>query len=292
MVWVPGGSLEFGDNVYPEEHPIRKVPVAGFWMDRAEVTNDAFAEFVKATGYTTVAKREVNPTLRPELSPEMLRPGAVVFVMPYKLNGMRQWWRFTPGANWRHPGGPATGIDGHGSFPVVTVAFEDAQAYAKWKGRTLPGEAQWEWPARALKPQAAQGHDQPRQANTWQGLFAIANSGEDGFVGLALVGCYAPNALGLFDMIGNVWELTTDAWAPTHQAADQVLPALRAPTTTMHVIKGGSFLCAPDYCIRYRSGSRQPQEDDPGVNHVGFRTILLHSAAACRDSEFNSCHLP
>jgi formylglycine-generating enzyme required for sulfatase activity len=280
MVWVPPGRYAMGDTQYPEEQPLREVRVAGFWMDRTEVTNDQFAEFVRATGYLTVAERAVDPKTHPDLPPDMLKPGAVVFVMPKSIQGkgdVSQWWHYIPGANWRHPGGPQSNIEGHGGFPVVTVTIEDARAYAQWKGRTLPTEAQWEWAARAAKPQAAPDHEQPKDANTWQGIFPVVNSGEDGFVGLAPVGCYAPNALGLFDMIGNVWELTTDAYRPSHRmdaaAPDQVPAALRGAANGQRVIKGGSFLCSPDYCMRYRSGARQPQDDDLGASHLGFRTI-------------------
>jgi sulfatase modifying factor 1 len=280
MVWVPGGSFEFGDTENPEEQPIRKTTVAGMWMDRTEVTNDEFAEFVKATGYLTGAERPVDTTTHPGLPPAMQQPGAVVFVMPNDVSGhgdVTQWWRYVAGANWRHPGGPATSIEGRGAFPVVTVTYEDAQAYARWKGHSLPTEAQWEWAARAGQPKAAQDHAQPKKANTWQGLFPVVNSGEDGFVGLAPVGCYAPNALGLFDMIGNAWELTSDAYLPFHpDPAELRTPTQRAaPALGQRVIKGGSFLCAPNYCMRYRSGSRQPQEDDLGSSHLGFRTLLI-----------------
>jgi formylglycine-generating enzyme required for sulfatase activity len=280
MVWVPGGSFEFGDTENPEEQPIRKTTVAGLWMDRTEVTNDEFAEFVKATGYLTGAERPVDTRTHPGLPPAMQQPGAVVFVMPNDVNGhgdVTQWWRYIAGANWRHPGGPATSIEGRGAFPVVTVTYEDAQAYARWKGHSLPTEAQWEWAARAGQPKAAQDHAQPKQANTWQGLFPVVNSGEDGFVGLAPVGCYAPNALGLFDMIGNAWELTADAYAPFHPdpTAVKTPTKMAASAPGQRVIKGGSFLCAPNYCMRYRSGSRQPQEDDLGTSHLGFRTLLI-----------------
>ena len=286
MVWVAGGSFEFGDTTYPEEKPVRTVTVKGFWMDRTEVTNDAFAQFVTATGYVTVAERAVDPALHPGLPPDMQKPGAVVFVMPNDMNGkgqVMQWWRYIPGANWRNPGGPGTRIDGHRSFPVVTVTLEDAQAFAHWKGHTLPTEAQWEWAARAGQTRAAQDHDQPKQANTWQGLFPVVNSADDGFVGLAPVGCYPPNANGLFDMIGNVWELTTDMYQPHHRdpnanTPDQASSNLRSGQPAQRVIKGGSFLCAPNYCMRYRSGARQPQDEDLGASHLGFRTILIAPA--------------
>ena len=287
MVWVPGGTLALGDTVYPEEMPVRPLPVAGFWMDRTEVTNDQFAAFVQATGYRTVAERAVDARQHPELPPEMRWPGAVVFISPTSLSGQgrpTQWWRYVAGADWRHPGGPDTRIEGRGAFAVVNVTIEDAQAYARWKGTVIPSEAQWEWAARAAQAQALPTHDQPTQANTWQGLFPVANSAADGFVGLAPVGCFAPNALGLFDMIGNAWELTRDAYTPSHavlapeDGADpgpgSVRPAGGA-AIGQHVIKGGSFLCAPNYCMRYRAGARQAQDDDLAVSHLGFRTALV-----------------
>ena len=279
MVWVPGGIFEMGDSENPEELPLRTTTVAGLWMDRTEVTNDSFAEFVKATGYITGAERAVDLKAHPGLSSDLQQAGAVVFVMPNDLNAggqVTQWWRYTPGANWRHPGGPETSIANRGSFPVVALTFEDAQAYAHWKGHRLPTEAQWEWAARAGQKLAGQDHAQPQQANTWQGLFPVVNSGDDGFVGLAPVGCYAPNALGLFDMIGNVWELTADRYTANHAEAattEQIHP--KASPLAQRVIKGGSFLCAPNYCMRYRSGARQAQEDDLGTSHLGFRTVLL-----------------
>ena len=282
MVWVPGGTFEMGDNENPEERPLRTTTVTGLWMDRTEVTNDSFAEFVKATGYITGAERPVDQKAHPGLPPDMQQAGAVVFFMPNDLKAggsLTQWWRYTPGANWRHPGGPETSIENRGNFPVVTLTFEDAQAYAQWKGHRLPTEAQWEWAARAGQKLAGQDHAQPQQANTWQGLFPVVNSGDDGFVGLAPVGCYAPNALGLFDMIGNVWELTDDRYTANHAEPSSAESSHRdashrSPTPAQRVIKGGSFLCAPNYCMRYRSGARQPQEDDLGASHLGFRTVL------------------
>ena len=285
MVWVPGGSFVFGDTQYPEEQPLVPTKVAGFWMDRTEVTNAEFAAFVKASNYVTVAERAVDLNLHPDLPPAMQQPGAVVFIVPKNLDTsgeIKQWWRYIPGANWRHPGGPETSIEGRGAFPVVAVAYEDARAYAKWKGRDLPAEAQWEWASRGGSTTPAPEHEQPHDANTWQGLFPMVNSGSDGFVGLAPVGCYPANPLGLFDMIGNVWELTTDAWhashIPTLTPPDQVPGAMLGGSAAQHVIKGGSFLCAPNYCMRYRSGARQPQDDDLGASHLGFRTILLAPA--------------
>ena len=283
MVWVPAGRYTPGDTTYPEEVSNGKVSVKGFWMDRTEVTNDAFAAFIKATGYVTVAERPVNQKLHPGLPPDMQQPGAVVFVIPEKVDGkenLSQWWQYSPGVNWRHPGGPATSIEGHGTFPVVAITPEDALAYAKWRGHTMPSESEWEWAAREAQDKPSDEHAQPAQANTWQGLFPIINSAEDGFVGLATDCCYPSNEMRLCDMIGNVWELTTDAWSDTRPDAsavhpDQLPPNLRAAASDRVVIKGGSFLCAPDYCMRYRAGSRQPQEVDLGASHLGFRTILV-----------------
>lgn len=272
MAWVPAGRFTLGDSVYPEEGPPRAVQVEGFWMDRTEVTNDEFAEFVRATGYVTVAERPVNAATHPALPAALRQPGAVVFVMPNDVRGrgdVTQWWRYAIGASWRQPGGPGTDINGRGAFPVVAVTLEDARAYARWKGRSLPSEAQWEWAARAARADAPSSRQPPLDANTWQGLFPVINSADDGFVGVAPVACYPPNALGLHDMIGNVWELTTDLWN-VHDGA----PAQPA----RHVIKGGSWLCAASYCMRYRAGARQPQEADLGTAHVGFRTILVAPA--------------
>ena len=284
MVWVPGGMLQLGDTVYPEELPVRSVAVQGFWMDRTEVTNAQFAAFVQATGYVTVAEQAVDAKVHPELAPDLRLPGAVVFVSPTDLNGggnPAQWWRYLPGANWRHPGGQQTSIEGRGAFPVVNLSYRDASAYARWAGRTLPSEAQWEWAARAAAAPTQTEHAQPAQANTWQGLFPVSNSAQDGFVGLAPVGCYAPNALGLFDMLGNVWEITRDLYledhtrlAPEMETADYAGLRPAGGPVARHVIKGGSFLCAPNYCMRYRAGARQAQEDDLAVSHLGFRTIL------------------
>lgn len=249
MVLVPARTFEMGDTVYAEEGPTRSVSVGDFWMDRTEVTNAEFAQFVNATNYVTTAERAG-------------RKGAAVFVMPTgnaNLSSITSWWSYVEGANWRHPGGPETTIDGREAYPVVAVSYEDALAYARWKGRTLPTEEQWERAARGAST-LPPAHEQPGDANTWQGIFPVINTAEDGHAGVSPVGCFKPNELGLHDMIGNVWELT----ATTH--------AGHAPKA--QVIKGGSFLCAPNYCMRYRPGARQPQESNLGTSHVGFRTIL------------------
>lgn len=299
MVRVSGGSFVLGDTVYPEEGPLTITSVPDFWMDRTEVTNAQFAAFVQATGYVTTAERPVDLHRHPGLPAALQQPGALVFVMPTDLQrggDITQWWQYRAGANWRHPGGPNTSIEGMDAFPVVAVTLEDAQAYARWLGRSLPSEAQWEWAARGGAVAGPGDTTQPMQANTWQGLFPVNNRADDGFAGIAPVGCFAPNGYGLFDMIGNVWELTRDVYQPFHEAGhrasegahndprnntppDQPPPASRLPanapgTTTQHVIKGGSYLCAPSYCMRYRAGARQGQEDDLATNHVGFRTVL------------------
>ncbi|OYT93828.1 MAG: cysteine-type sulfatase aerobic maturase [Burkholderiales bacterium PBB3] len=320
MVWVPAGTVAMGDTVYQEEQPIQTSQLKGFWMDRTEVTNAQFAAFVAATGYVTVAERPVDTQAHPGLPPELQQPGAVVFVPPTELrNGgdVRQWWQYRAGANWRHPGGPDTSTAGKDAFPVVAVTIDDAQAYARWKGHALPTEAEWEWAAQGGAPATSGKTDQPAQANTWQGIFPIQNAATDGFVGVAPVACYAPNGYGLFDMIGNVWELTRDRYRPFHDARDnrppdqepqgswtvgrsaqvkgggrrpedteQNAPPSSIPTQELqrqqqpkqHVIKGGSYLCAPNYCMRYRAGARQGQDDDLATSHLGFRTILRDTA--------------
>ena len=295
MVWVPGGSFAFGDTVYREETPVRQATVQGFWMDRTEVTNGDFARFVQATGHVTTAERPVDPRLHPGLPPAMQQPGAVVFVNPTELrNGgdPRQWWQYLPGANWRHPSGPGSSIAGRDAFPVVAVTLADAQAYAHWAGRGLPTEREWEWAAGGGQPSTLPATQptnpgaapvQPTQANTWQGFFPLSNQASDGFTGLAPVGCFAANGFGLHDMIGNVWELTTDVYTEDHSGPDTLAPdqppIAALPVGTQgaagrHVIKGGSYLCAPNYCMRYRPGARQAQEDDLAAGHLGFRTVL------------------
>ncbi len=275
MVFVPGGAFVMGsDSEQPEERYTHLVRVDGFWIDTHEVTNAEFATFVEATGYITQAERKDNP-------------GAAVFVAPTELtrgNDITQWWEFRDDANWRAPAGGDSSIIGKENHPVVDVTYEDALAYAKWRGHDLPTEAEWEFASRGGQRYAAgasDAYDRGRPtANTWQGVFPVLNTGEDGYPGTAPVGCFTPNAYGLYDMIGNVWEWTSDwyrrgharqpAVNPTGPAAPVVFDLGRSPSK---VIKGGSFLCASNYCARYRTSSRQPQEVDLGTTHVGFRTI-------------------
>jgi len=260
MVWVPGGKFVMGANPqYPEEGPPRLVEVKGFWMDAHEVTNAQFAAFVKATGYRTMAERQ--PPRMAGAPPEMMQPGSAVFTVPGPENPT--WWRWVVGADWRHPSGPTTGIDGQDAMPVVQIAYQDAQAYARWAGKQLPSEEQWEFAARGGAPEAPEhvGSDGKPQANYYQGAFPVRDLGTDGFLGRAPVGCFKPNGYGLYDMIGNVWEWTT--------AAGERADAGEA----VNVIKGGSFLCAANYCARYRPAARQFQERGLGTDHIGFRLI-------------------
>lgn len=260
MVWVPAGRFVMGeDPAYLEEGPPRAVSVDGFWMDTHEVTNAQFAAFVAATGYLTMAERA--PPAIPGAPAEMLQPGSAVFQAPSPQDPA--WWRWVVGAQWRYPSGAQAGIIGQDRHPVVQIAYEDAAAYAAWAGKQLPDEAQWEYAARAgaaALPEPVDADGRP-QANYYQGVFPVRNLGLDGFIGRAPVGCFAPNEFGLYDMIGNVWEWTSSPGA----RADAAEP--------VGVIKGGSFLCAANYCARYRPAARQFQERGLGTDHIGFRLI-------------------
>ena len=260
MVWVPGGRFVMGDDPrYPEEGPPRTVTVKGFWIDAHEVTNAQFAAFVKATGYRTMAERA--PPRVPGAPPEMLEPGSAVFNIPSQADP--RWWRWVAGAQWRHPSGPQESIIGHDREPVVQIAWQDAQAYARWAGKQLPTEAQWEYAARAgdaALPEPVDAKGLP-QANYYQGIFPIRDLGTDGYTGRAPVGCFKPNGLGVYDMIGNVWEWTSSSGS----RADAGEP--------VNIIKGGSYLCAANYCARYRPAARQFQERGLGTDHIGFRLV-------------------
>jgi formylglycine-generating enzyme len=274
---VPGGHFQFGSTRgYPDERPASRQPVEvkGFWIDATEVTHAQFADFVKSTGYVTEAERQGGAVVFQQPSPEELA------ARPYA------WWRFVKGADWRHPGGPGSGTEGLDHVPVAFVTKADALAYAKWLGRDLPSEQEWEYAAKAGRegPEldtAPRAEGRPT-ANYWQGVFPAVNAREDGHAGLAPVGCYAANALGLHDMIGNVWEWTQDAYTGPRQphmngntaaVAAQQAPRPRQPDQPT-VIKGGSFLCSPDFCVRYRASARESQEADLATAHIGFRTVL------------------
>lgn len=265
MVWVEGGTGTLGSRGhYPEEQPPVSVTVDGFWIDRYEVTNARFVEFVRATGYETSAERASETGL----------PVAGSAVFSTSNGG----WSFVAGADWRHPEGSGSSIDGREDHPVVQVSLEDAKAFADWAGRQLPTEAQWEFAARAGL--AGRGGHAPLSANTWQGVFPLNDEGRDGHVGRAPVGSFAADALGLHDMIGNVWEWTVSPYYPTHEPSEQMRARKegfdpRQPGVAVAVVKGGSFLCSPDYCRRYRPAARYPQEPSLGTNHIGFRTICV-----------------
>lgn len=260
-VAIAGGRLDRGPNRFePEERVGGTGDVAPFNIDTHEVTNAQYAAFVAATNYVSVAERA---------GPDGAPMGAAVF------DRAQSRWRIDPTANWRHPDGERSAIEGRDAYPVVAVAYEDARAYARWVGRRLPTENEWEFAARGSAPASADRRAEafeasgPPRANTWQGVFPFRDTGEDGFTGLAPVGCFAANANGLYDMTGNVWEWTSDRFVgepPNDVARANAQPGMR-------VIKGGSQLCADNFCSRFRSGSRQPGDEGLGMSHVGFRTV-------------------
>lgn len=291
-VHVRAGSFVMGqEDVYAGEGPMRQVAVDGFWIDRTEVTNADFARFVRATDYVTVAERPVDPEQFPlpadQIPPDLLKPGSAVFTAPDRpSNNYADWWEYRPGANWRKPLGPH-GPDALPDRPVVHLAYADMEAYAHWRGGRLPSEAEWEYAARAgLDNYTAQ----PSEANSWQGVFPVKDFATDGFAGIAPVGCYAPNNWGLHDMIGNVWEVTSDYYAPGHDP-DRPARNPRGPSEgeafdpanpgqPSRVMKGGSYLCAPNYCQRYRPAARTGRDAGMGASNVGFRLVYETEKAA------------
>lgn len=272
QVLVPAGWVRLGtEDGYPDERPAAApVQVKAFWMDRTEVTNAQFAAFVQATGHVTDAEKQGGGAVFEVPTPDALRERPLA------------WWRFVPGANWRHPKGPGSELRGHWAEPVVLVTQADALAYARWLGRDLPTEAEWEHAAKAGRSDrrldAAPTDPRGRPtANYWQGSFPLNDLAQDGFAGLAPVGCYAANRWGLHDLIGNAWEWTRDAHTGPHQGHANGDPSLLRTSLpgrgARAVIKGGSFLCSPDYCVRYRASAREAQEPDLATSHVGFRTV-------------------
>ncbi|MCC6794837.1 MAG: formylglycine-generating enzyme family protein [Candidatus Hydrogenedentes bacterium] len=304
MVWIPGGEFSMGSEesceslcaqpgVTRDAQPIHRVYVDGFWMDATEVTNEAFAIFVQATNYVTVAERAPRAEDFPGAPPENLVAGSIVFTppdRPVQLTNHYQWWNYCKGANWRHPLGPASDLKGLRNYPVVHVAYEDAHAYATWAGKRLPTEAEWEFAARGgetgrLYPwgdEFAPGGKQ--MANTFQGKFPLNDTGADRFAGIAPVAQYPPNAYGLYDVSGNVWEWCSDWYRPDYYAtlAGAVARNPAGPESSFdplepkekkRVHRGGSFLCTNEYCTRYMVGTRGKGEVSSGANHLGFRCV-------------------
>ena len=317
MVWITGGEFSMGAQDAPEmnevgmqatadSRPIHRVYVDGFFMDKTEVTNAQFTEFVKATGYTTVAERTPRAEDFPGAPAENLVAGSVVFSPPdhaVPLNDHFQWWGYVKGANWRHPTGPKSSIKGRERYPVVQMAFEDAEAYAKWAHKRLPTEAEWEFAARgglAGKPFVWGDEFRPNRkwmANTFQGHFPTQDSGSDGFIGLAPAAQYAPNGYGLYDMAGNVWQWTSDWYRPDYSARLAAVGGVARnpqgpsspfdpsePTEKKKVHRGGSFLCTDQYCSRYMVGTRGKGEVSTGTNHLGFRCVSTTIAAGSATS--------
>ena len=300
MRLVPGGTFRMGsDKHYPEEAPVHRVTVDGFWMDSTPVTNRRFREFVEATGYVTFAEIAPKPEEYPGALPHMLKAGSLVFVspdQPVDLRNFANWWSFKFGANWRRPYGKGSSIRGLDDHPVVHISYRDAEAYAAWAGKQLPTEAEWEYAARGGLDQVEYAWGEEftpggrHMANTWQGEFPRENLAGDGYARTSPVDAFPPNDFGLFDMIGNVWEWTVDWYSTGHTgdapkaccipenprggieagSYDPAEPQIRIPRK---VVKGGSHLCAPNYCRRYRPAARHPQPVDTSMSHVGFRCI-------------------
>jgi formylglycine-generating enzyme len=302
MVHLPGGSYRAGDDrFYPEESPVQDLEVGPMWIDEHPVTNAEFRRFVKATGHVTVAETDPDPAEFDGADEELLVPGSLVFAAtpgPVPLDDWTRWWRWVPGADWRHPSGPASALDGLDRNPVVHVGFEDAVAYAEWAGKSLPDEGEWEYAARGglVGATFAWGDDfTPRgkvMANTWHGRFPWENLRRQGRTGTSPVGKFPPNGFGLYDVTGNVWEWTVSRWSDDRSAStpQEAVPPVQhsccAPTAPavaaageLHeedrrVTKGGSHLCAPSYCLRYRPAARQGHTVRSSTGHLGFRCII------------------
>lgn len=290
MVWIPSGSFYMGStNGAPDEQPQHLVTLNGFWMDEYEVTNEDFARFVKATGYVTVAERKPKAEDFPGAPEEALVPGSVVFEPPpgeVTLENHMVWWQYLPGASWRHPGGPGSSIEGKEKYPVIHVCWEDAAAFAKWAGKRLPTEAEWEYASRGgLDRKPFIWGDQPdtaqKKANIWQGRFPKENTRVDGFEAQAPVGSFAPNGYGLYDMPGNVWEWCSDWYRPDYYAKSPAVNPQGPPDSfdpnepgmPKKVIRGGSYLCSDVYCSGYRPSARMKSSPDTGLSHTGFRCV-------------------
>jgi formylglycine-generating enzyme len=307
MIWIPGGTFRMGsDKHYAEEAPVHRVTVDGFWIDRTPVTNRQFRKFIHETGYLTFAEKPPEAKDYPGALPHMLKAASLVFTPPkhpVDLRDWSQWWKFKAGANWRRPYGPRSSISGLDDHPVVHVAYCDAEAYANWAVKELPTEAEWEFAARAGLDGAefawgdAFTPDGQHRANTWQGNFPHENLAADGFNRTSPVTAFPANGYGVYDMIGNVWEWTVDWWSAQHEtdapkvccipenprggsAEESYDPCQPQIKIARKVLKGGSHLCAPNYCRRYRPAARHPEPVDTSASHVGFRCIVRQAGAA------------
>ncbi len=291
MVKILGGKFEMGSNDFNDAKPIHTVSVNSFWMDEHEVTNAQFAQFVKETGYRTVAERPLDPRDFPGVDPEMLKPGSAVFAMPDRVDGLEnplQWWNYVVGASWKSPEGPNSSIQQKENRPVVHIAYQDAEAYAQWAGKRLPTEAEWEYAAKTNQHNKEiyyWGEEKTENgkwpANIFQGNFPVKDTGEDGFIGLAPVKSYPANAWGLYDMEGNVWEWCADYYRPDYYQSSSVDNPKgpidsydpQEPGAVKRVQRGGSFLCNDMYCERYKAGSRGKGEVNSPTSNVGFRCV-------------------
>ncbi len=309
MLWIPGGEFTMGSNdplARPREKPPHRVKVDGFFMDATPVTNVQFRAFVEATDYITTAEKPADlaeimkqlPPGTPEPAPELLAPASVVFTPPNRpvpLDNLFQWWSYVRGADWRHPQGPGSSIAGKDDHPVVQVSWDDAMAYAKWAGKRLATEAEWEFAARGGLDEKVNVWgdeslaDDSARVNTWQGTFPNKNTMDDGYMGTSPVTAYAPNGFGLYDMAGNVWEWCSDLYRPdtfARRAASKIAvnptgPTIshdpREPYAVKHVQKGGSYLCNDSYCSGYRPSARESGSSDTGTAHTGFRCVMTSS---------------
>jgi formylglycine-generating enzyme required for sulfatase activity len=299
MVWVPGGTFWMGSkDFYPEEGPVREVTVGGFWMDEHPVTVAEFRRFAKATGYITTAEQTPAAADFPDIDPALLVPGSLVFTPtlgPVDLRDFRNWWAYVPGTCWPHPEGPSSTLHGRERHPVTQVSYDDAVAYAAWASKELPTEAEWEHAARGGLHQKVYswGNDfAPKgrmMANTWQGQFPWQNRLTDGYARTSPVNAFPPNGFGLYDMTGNVWEWTSDWYdagqggsccgtEPPRRPSNSGLPNQPLGDSLRKVIKGGSHLCAPNYCLRYRPAARQAQSVDTSTGHIGIRCVIRPKA--------------
>ncbi|WP_454879369.1 formylglycine-generating enzyme family protein [Sphingobacterium detergens] len=292
MVLIEGGKFLMGSSNFEDSKPVHTVELHSFYMDEHEVTNAQFAQFVKETGYVTVAERKLDSKDFPGVDPNMLVPGSAVFSKPKELNSLNNylmWWEYIPGANWQHPEGPSSSIKDKMNYPVVQVAYEDAAAYAKWAGKRLPTEAEWEYAARARKDTNDDLYYWGKElkpngkwtANIYQGKFPVEDSKEDGYEGVAPVKSFQANPLGLYDMEGNVWEWCSDYYRPDYYKNSVVSNPTgpensydpQEPNLEKRVQRGGSFLCNDQYCERYKAGSRGKGEVNSPTNNVGFRCV-------------------